>query len=96
MEKDTTLELRWNKRAYADTSRISQYIGARNATAAHELLDEIDKRVESLLTNPMMGRKGRVTNTRELVVSENYIVVYRANSKKVVVLRVLHAKQKWP
>jgi plasmid stabilization system protein ParE len=47
--------------------------------------------------NPAMGRPGRVSGTRELVVPDTpYIVPYRVRRNAVEVLRVFHAAGKWP
>lgn len=44
-----------------------------------------------------MGRKGRLEETRELVIVDTpYIVVYRVKDDKVEILRVLHSAQKFP
>jgi plasmid stabilization system protein ParE len=44
-----------------------------------------------------MGRAGRVTGTRELVVAGTpYIVPYRVRVEAVEILRVFHAARKWP
>ena len=41
-------------------------------------------------------RQGRVAGTREMVVHENYLVVYTERAKAISILRVLHAAQSWP
>jgi len=51
--------------------------------------------VKRLGKYPGSGRPGRVSDTRELVVS-SYIVAYRVKGEVVQVLRVLHAARKWP
>lgn len=44
-----------------------------------------------------MGRAGRVSGTRELVVSGTpYIVVYKAHRNVLRILRVLHGAMMWP
>ena len=48
-----------------------------------------------LETFPMMGRRGRETGTRELVVvGLPYLVVYQATSDIVDILAVLHTSRK--
>ena len=46
--------------------------------------------------HPYLFCLGRVPGTREIVVHPNYIVVYRVEATCVKVLRVLHARQKYP
>jgi toxin ParE1/3/4 len=44
-----------------------------------------------------MGRPGRVTGTRELVVDGTpYILPYRVRNRVVQILRVLHGARRWP
>ena len=53
--------------------------------------------VAHLRRHPELGRPGRITGTRELVVAGlPYLVVYRVNDSTVEVLRVLHDAQEWP
>jgi toxin ParE1/3/4 len=44
-----------------------------------------------------MGRPGRVTGTRELVISGTpFVVIYRLQEQSIEVLRLLHSAQQWP
>ncbi len=53
--------------------------------------------VGRLANHPALGRPGRVSGTRELVVSGTpYIVPYRVRGETVEILRVQHAARKWP
>lgn len=48
-------------------------------------------------THPKVGRTGRVTGTRELVIAGTpYIAVYSVKGQHQYVLRVLHGAQLWP
>ena len=58
--------------------------------------DLIETSVLPLARYPDMYRSGRVEGTREIVVHPNYIVVYRATTTAVEILRVLHARQQYP
>ena len=45
----------------------------------------------------MIGRKGRVEGTRELVIAGTpYIVPYRVRDDVVQIITVLHNAQRWP
>ena len=90
------VKIEWAAPAVADLTAIVDYIADDNPDAALALRDQIQTRVSGLGTQPAMGRKGRVTGTRELVVRPNYIVVYAATPETVRVLRLLHAAQMWP
>lgn len=64
--------------------------------AAIEMGDMLMQKAAQLDQHPKLGRTGRVTGTRELVVHPNYILIYRIVGESVEVLRVKHAAQKWP
>lgn len=49
-----------------------------------------------MINFPNMGRQGRVSGTRELVVHPNYLLVYDVVGDRVRILRVLHAAMQWP
>lgn len=46
--------------------------------------------------HPYLHRPGRIAGTREAVVHPNYIVIYQVSVAEVVVLAVLHARQRYP
>ena len=72
------------------------YIAKDNVVAAHETDDRIVKAVENLMMFPLMGRIGRVSGTRELVVAQSdFIVAYKLTEEvdNITVLRVLHGAQ---
>jgi plasmid stabilization system protein ParE len=37
-----------------------------------------------------------VPNTREMVVLPNYIIVYRVKRDRILIVNVLHARQRYP
>lgn len=91
-----TLALHWNQKAREDRAEIMDHIGQDNPVAALELDELIEQNAEALPANPKLYRPGRVRGTREAVVTENYLIVYRVMDKRVEILRVLHARQQWP
>ena len=88
--------LSWRGTARSDLLAIVAYIADDNPDAVQELKDEIETRVSELARFPQMYKPGRVTGTREMVVRQNFIVVYTDDAEAVSVLRVLHAAQQWP
>ena len=78
-----------------DLELMYEYISEQNAAAAEREVAKILEVVEMLEDNPAIGRAGRVAETRELIVG-NYIVAYRAKEDAIQILRVIHAKRKWP
>lgn len=90
------MRLFWTPEALDDRRTIYDYIEADNPRAALTLDDLFSKKVWHLLDHPELGRIGRVTGTRELVVHKNYILIYDTKGDQVRVLRVLHAARQWP
>ena len=82
--------------ARADLLEIVDYISDDNPDAAQHLKDEIEAKASKLPEHPKLYRSGRVSGTREMVVRENYVVVYIEDARAVSILRVLHAAQQWP
>jgi plasmid stabilization system protein ParE len=83
--------------ALANLDAEAEYIAEDNPAAAGRLVQRIFLLVDLLQENPAMGRPGRVSGTRELVVPETpYIIPYRVRSNAVEILRVFHAARRWP
>ena len=79
-----------------DLEQIEVKIAKDNPGAALDMWLHIDGQVDKL-SDPNFPRKpGRVSGTFELVVHANYIVIVEEDAKTVVVLNVIHARQKWP
>jgi len=89
-------EIEWKVIAQEDLANLINYIVEHNVDAAQKLKDEIQTKVANLANNPKLYQKGRVENTREMVIRSNYIVVYSEESDKILIQRVLHAAQQWP
>lgn len=93
------MKLRWTRQAFADRDGIIDHIAKDNVDAAFAIDDKIAAAVDGLLIFPLIGRIGRVENTRELIVAQsNYIVAYKyaKDDDEIAVLRVLHGAQNWP
>ena len=58
---------------------------------------KIIKAVGVLSDNPIIGRAGRIYDTRELIVSGTpFIVLYRVKLQKIEIIRIFHGAMKWP
>ena len=91
------MRIRWLRTALANLNAEAEYIARDNPDAAARMVATIASAVEYLVDHPAMGRPGRVSGTRELVVPDTpYIVPYRVRRNAVEVLRVFHAARKWP
>jgi addiction module RelE/StbE family toxin len=90
------LKLAWTRPASVDRKDIREYIARDNPAAALALDELFSAKARRLIDRPGLGRPGRVTGTRELVVHPNYILVYDAAGDVVRILRVLHTARQWP
>lgn len=90
------ISLVWKRQARNDLIKIVEYISQDNPDAAEKLANNIEVKAEKLLKYPNLFRAGRKRGTRELVVHENYLVIYRVQGDTVEILRVKHVAQQWP
>lgn len=80
-----------------DLRTIRAYIARDSNTAAGAVVQRIRESIAHLRRHPELGRPGRITGTRELVVAGlPYLAVYRLHDSTGEVLRALHDAQKWP
>ena len=85
------MKLRWTQRALADLRRLADRIAADDKPlAAHAFVAAIANKVARLEDFPLLGRQGRLGDTRELIVHKNYLVSYRLRADQVQVLQVWH------
>lgn len=93
----TARTVRWTQRAVNRLDGIGVYIETQNPTAAGRVISRIISAVNTLAEQPYLGRPGRITGTRELVLTDiSYIIPYRITAETVDILTVMHATQKWP
>jgi len=91
------VRLTWSAFALSDRDGIFDYIEAHNPAAAIVVDERIVAAARRLRNFPESGRPGRVTGTRELVVTGTpYIAAYQVTDEAVRILRVLHGAQQWP
>jgi toxin ParE1/3/4 len=91
------MQVVWLKNALLNLDDIAAYIAQENPQAAQQVLDLIIEQVNQLVTQPALGRPGRVVGTRELVISNShYLVPYRIKNNMVEVLRVFHTSRRPP
>lgn len=91
------MALRWLNAALADLRAIKDYIAEENPQAANRVIASIREETIVLLKQPNIGRIGRISDTRELVISQYpYIVAYREQSGEVEILAVVHTSRRWP
>ena len=88
----------WSPEAIKDLMSLRAYIAQDNPAAAMRVVLRIIHDIEQLLPdNLQMGRLGRVSGTRELVIPQTpYIVPYRVQRGAIEILRVYHGARRWP
>jgi addiction module RelE/StbE family toxin len=87
----------WFPRALNDVRNIERFIEQDNPAAARRVEQRIKGVVRLLAEHPQMGRPGRVSGTREFVVSGTpYIIAYTVAEDRVIILAVIHSSRKWP
>jgi toxin ParE1/3/4 len=75
----------------------AEYIARDKPQAAARVVQTIHDTVDLLRRQPNLGRPGRVSGTRELVVPGTpYIVPYRVRDDEIHILRVFHGARRWP
>ena len=89
------MKTRWTPTALRDLEAVFTYIAEDNPDAAHAMVETILSGIAALERYPEIGRRGRVTGTRELVIPP-YIVAYRTGKSAVEVLAIIHGSRRWP
>jgi toxin ParE1/3/4 len=91
------MEIIWRDAALEDLASARRFIAERNPAAVRRVFAAIITAVEKLPAMPNIGRPGRVTGTRELVVTGTpYIVAYAVIDRQLAVLAVIHGAREWP
>lgn len=90
-------QIRWLKTALRNFEDEINYIEADDPAAARLVSRRIRDAIALLSKHPSIGRPGRVSGTRELVVPDTrYIVPYRVREEIIEILRVFHATRRPP
>jgi len=91
------MKVRLTATAERDIEAIVAYVQERNDKAAGAIRQAIARAAAGLAVYPMLGRPGRVANTRERPLTRYPdTLIYRIYGEQVFVLRVIHQHQRWP
>lgn len=91
------MKIIWSPTAERNLDAIWEYIAQDNLDAADRIAERLRSAADMLITSPMMGRQGRLTGTRELVVADTpYILIYVPLRSHIDIARVVHGAQDWP
>lgn len=90
-------KLVWARFALSDRVAIFNHIEAENPTAAIHVDKLVGLAIRRLLDFPESERPGRISGTREVVISRTvYIAAYTVSGDTIRILRILHGAQMWP
>jgi toxin ParE1/3/4 len=91
------MQVKWLAKALTNLTDEADYIAYESPASAKAFFAHVLSSVEQLKEHPHLGRAGRVTGTRELVITHYpYIVPYRVKNGVVEILRVFHTARAWP
>jgi toxin ParE1/3/4 len=91
------VKTRWTELAVDNLRLTHEYLADKSPASADTIVDRIFSAIEMLQHHPFMGRTGRVSDTRELVITgTRFIVCYRLRDEQVEVLAVQHGAKRWP
>jgi toxin ParE1/3/4 len=92
-------QIRLLRIAEEDLTEIISFIAADNPIAANSIADKIEKNIELLSENPMIGRIPRDENIKNLgyryIVVHNYIVFYTIEERAIFIHRILHGARNY-
>jgi len=87
----------WSPRAIGHLVDLRAYIARENPAAAGRTAATLLAAIDRLAHLPNLGRSGRVSGTRELVVPGTpYAVPYRLRGEFLEIIAVFHGRQSWP
>ncbi|MGQ0673116.1 MAG: type II toxin-antitoxin system RelE/ParE family toxin [Hyphomicrobium sp.] len=91
------MRLVWLPQAQDDVRQAHAYISEVSPKGAKAVVARIGAQVDALVDFPRIGRPGRVSGTRELVITRTpYIVAYRIVGDDIEILAVIHGARRWP
>ena len=87
----------WSPRAIGHLAALRDWIARENPGAAARTATTLLAAVDRLAELPNLGRPGRVSGTRELVVpGTRYVIPYRMRGEGLEIIAVFHGRQRWP
>jgi len=92
------VEIEWTEQAARQLDQAHDYTALSNGEeVAVRIITRIVTTVQQLAKFPLLGRSGRVSGTRELVISNTpFIAAYAIYHDRIVILAIYHGAQKWP
>lgn len=98
MPKDK-YQIRFLRVADEDLTEIISFIAADNPNAANVIANKIEKNIDLLSENPILGRIPRDEDIKNLgyryIVIQNYIVFYTIEERTILIHRILHGARNY-
>ncbi|HGJ66334.1 TPA: type II toxin-antitoxin system RelE/ParE family toxin [bacterium] len=92
-------QIRLLRIAEEDLTEIISFIANDNPMAANALADKIEKNIELLSSNPMIGRIPRDEDLKNLgyryIIVQNYLVFYTIEERTIFIHRILHGARNY-
>ena len=86
----------WTPEAEQDRTDIWDYIAADNLYAAVRMDEIFGRAAAKLAEHPSLGKPGKISGTREMVLHEHYRLIYETSADIVWILALVHTSRKWP
>jgi toxin ParE1/3/4 len=88
----------WTEQATRQLDQVQDFISLSNSPEVSlNVVFQILASVEQLARFPMLGRRGRVAGSRDLIIPNTpFIVAYTLEDNKIAILAVYHGSQQWP
>ena len=91
------MKLKWTRLSLKDMQHLYDYIADDSTAAAKKIISRISEAADKLKLYPHMGKAGRISGTRELVIAATpYIIVYIIADDSIQVVSVIHGARRWP
>jgi addiction module RelE/StbE family toxin len=90
------LVIEWSRSARQDLADILLFIANDNPRAAKKMKVLISEAILPAAEHPHIFRRGRVDGTYEIIVHPNYLLIYQVVADRIRVMRVLHARRRYP
>ena len=92
------MNLSFSSRALADLAAIRKFIAKDDPVVADRVIARMLQSIAMLRHFPVLGRDGRVPETRELpIIRLPYFAVYHfADATEIEVIAIVHERRKFP
>jgi toxin ParE1/3/4 len=90
------MKIIWTPAAAQDRAQIWDYLHAANPKAAIDMDHRFSEAVCRISENPLIGRTGIVSGTREIIPHSSYRIVYQPEREGIWIMALVHTARVWP